>query len=158
MFIAAALVVMTGQAEPARISTHCGVTLPAVPAQSAEAYFRDAQSIWRTQVPRTGPSATAEGEMLRAVEKLRLESLDNGKGNWDVQHDQLAAYLKARLDDDTVFPGTQRAEIAAVMLAITDRDHVCLDDKPFDYLADRVVDYYRARGTQPREAVQALAK
>ena len=39
--------------------------------------------IWRNLVPDRGQAATVQGELLRAVEKLRWEAQQNGNINWD---------------------------------------------------------------------------
>ncbi|HEU4678401.1 MAG TPA: hypothetical protein VFS35_02695 [Terrimicrobiaceae bacterium] len=39
--------------------------------------------IWRNLVPKNGQASTVQGELLRAVEKLRWEAQENGNINWD---------------------------------------------------------------------------
>jgi hypothetical protein len=45
-------------------------------------YFEEAQDIWKNFVPPSGQAATVQGELLRAIEKLRDEAMRNGNGNW----------------------------------------------------------------------------
>lgn len=61
-------------------------------------YFEEAKAIWDRHVPRVGQSKTVEGEMLRAVEKLRDEAVRNGNGNWDEGFETLLAYTGASTD------------------------------------------------------------
>jgi hypothetical protein len=42
--------------------------------------------IWRHMVPKSGQSGTVQGELLRAVEKLRWEAQSNGNINRDESH------------------------------------------------------------------------
>ena len=46
-------------------------------------YFEEAKSIWQTYVPKSGQAETVQGELLRAVEKLRDEAIRNGKPERD---------------------------------------------------------------------------
>jgi hypothetical protein len=61
-----------------------------VPASSAS-YEVDAKRIWKTCIPPSGKATTVQGELLRAVEKLRDEAQRNGNANWDDGHAILAA-------------------------------------------------------------------
>lgn len=45
-------------------------------------YQQEARSLWQTSVPPRGQAATVQGELLRAVEKLRDEARRNGNLNW----------------------------------------------------------------------------
>ena len=57
-------------------------------------YPDEARSLWQTSVPRSGLAATVQGELLRAVEKLRDEAQRNGNINWNQDHQALIAYLR----------------------------------------------------------------
>jgi hypothetical protein len=39
-----------------------------------EEYFKKAKSIWQSYVPKSGQSEFVQGELLRAIEKLRDEA------------------------------------------------------------------------------------
>jgi len=39
--------------------------------------------IWDNLIPTSGQSETVQGELLRAIEKLRWEAQENGNINWD---------------------------------------------------------------------------
>lgn len=67
-------------------------------------YFDEATEIWRRFVPPKGQADTVQGELLRAVEKLRDEATRNGNGNWDDGFEQLLSYLKLHLLDAEVYP------------------------------------------------------
>jgi len=66
-------------------------------------YFEEAKDIWQSFVPKTGQSETVQGELLRAVEKLRTEALDNGNMNWDEGFEILLKYLESKLTDRKVY-------------------------------------------------------
>ncbi|WP_200934125.1 hypothetical protein [Massilia sp. Leaf139] len=53
--------------------------------------------IWRHLVPRSGQSLTVQGELLRAVEKLRHEAQGNGNINWNEHFEKLIDFLHTHL-------------------------------------------------------------
>jgi len=60
-------------------------------------YLEEARSLWQTSVPANGQSATVQGELLRAVEKLRDEAQRNGNLNWGSGHEVFIEYLRENL-------------------------------------------------------------
>ncbi len=54
-------------------------------------------------MPKNGQSDTVEGELIRAVEKLRYEAQYNGNGNWDGGFGRFCQYIWGILNDETVF-------------------------------------------------------
>ncbi|MFD3274338.1 hypothetical protein ACE3MS_30040 [Paenibacillus dendritiformis] len=46
-------------------------------------YFNEAKYLWQTYVPKQGQAETVQGELIRAIEKLRGEAQRNGNINWD---------------------------------------------------------------------------
>lgn len=112
-------------------------------------YFEEAARIWGEFVPPSGQAETMQGELLRAVEKLRDEAIRNGNGNWDRGFEILLAYLERHLPDPAVFEAEAIGAIRAILLRLRDQENPLLEDEPYDYLADRVVDWYRRRGSLP---------
>lgn len=110
-----------------------------------------AANIWRTDVPQSGQSLTVEGELIRAVEKLRDEAQRNGNGNRDKGHVILVDYLAETLAKDPVFTELQQTRISEITDQLRKGDLVELDDEPYDYLTSRIVEYYKKYGSQPRE-------
>jgi hypothetical protein len=53
--------------------------------------------IWRNLVPPRGQATTVQGELLRAVEKLRWEAQENGNINWDEGFLILLSFLETQL-------------------------------------------------------------
>lgn len=60
-------------------------------------YFEEAKEIWQKFVPESGQAETVQGELLRAVEKLRDEAIRNGNGNWDEGFEILLSYIGRKL-------------------------------------------------------------
>jgi len=112
-------------------------------------YFEEAQAIWREFVPPSGQAATVQGELLRAVEKLRDEAIRNGNGNWDKGFKILLRYLEAHLLDRTVFSDAVCAETRGALRRLGFALLPVMDDAVYDRLGDRVVDYYRHYGSKP---------
>jgi hypothetical protein len=114
-------------------------------------YLEEGEKIWKLFVPKSGQADTVQGELLRAVEKLRDEAIRNGNGNWDAGFEILLNYLESKLLDNRVFSEERIAETKRILARLKDFDNPCLEDEPYDDLDDRVVDYYRFYGSQPHE-------
>ncbi len=112
-------------------------------------YHDEAQAIWREFVPPSGQAATVQGELLRAVEKLRNEAIRNGNGNWDKGFKILLRYLEAHLLDRAVFSDDVRSETRLTLRRLGIFMMPVLEDAVYDRLGDRVVDYYRHYGSKP---------
>jgi hypothetical protein len=112
-------------------------------------YFEEARSIWSQFVPKAGQAETVQGELLRAVEKLRDEAIRNGNRNWDDGFEILHSYLEAHLLDPKIFSPDIISRTRGTLERLADYDQPLLDDEPYDELGDRVVEYYRHYGSQP---------
>ena len=116
-------------------------------------YFDEAHAIWKTYVPKAG-----QGELLRAVEKLRDESMRNGNINWDTGFELLLAYLRSRLGDRLVFSPAVIARTTAVLDRLANHNDPYLHDDLYDELTDRVVEHFRHYGSQPHVRDPALGR
>jgi hypothetical protein len=112
-------------------------------------HLAEAQKIWDEYVPKSGQADTVQGELLRAVEKLRDEATRNGNGNWDAGFEILLRYLLDHLLNEAVFSRDTIAETKKIIERLKDFRRPVLEDEPYDTLGDRVVDYYRHFGSQP---------
>jgi len=74
-------------------------------------YFEEAKQIWVKYVPKSGQSDTVEGELIRAIEKLRYEAQNNGNVNWDLGFEQFCDYLWDVLNDTKTFNSAVIEEI-----------------------------------------------
>ena len=111
-------------------------------------YFEEAKTIWQECVPKSGQAKTVQGELLRAVEKLRDEAIRNGNGNWDSGFEILLTYLNEKLLDNNLFNEKIIKEITEILKRLKNYNEPYLEDDYYDYLGERVVDYYKHYGTQ----------
>lgn len=109
---------------------------------SPKQYTEKAKFIWKNYVPQSGQSEFVQGELLRAVEKLRYEAQDNGNANWDGGHEVLAVYIKITLIDDGKFDVSQQRQITGDIARLLDFDNPYLEDDIYDRLTERVVDFF----------------
>ncbi len=75
----------------------------------------ECKRIWREWVPKMGQSAVVQGELLRAVEKLCYEALDNGNINWNDQHVRLCSFLRTTLMGQSCFTRAEKARFAVIL-------------------------------------------
>ena len=106
-------------------------------------YEAEARELWATSVPPSGQAATVQGELLRAVEKLRDEAVRNGNVNWDGDHAALARFLRTALVSSGTFGTEEVLEIEQDVARVVDVNHPPGDDL-YDRLADRVVEWCQA--------------
>lgn len=105
-------------------------------------YFAEAKRLWQTYVPSRGQADTVQGELIRAIEKLRDEAQRNGNMNWSGDHEILLAFIR-----DTLVladPGAAVVEeIDHDVGRLLDAAHPETSDAPYDRLTDRVVEWSR---------------
>jgi len=107
-------------------------------------YFEEARDLWRTYVPRAGQAESVQGEMVRAVEKLRDEAQRNGNVNWDDGFEILARFLRDTLVTSGLFVPTTVEQIERDIVRLLHFDVPETSDEPYDRLTDRVVEWARA--------------
>lgn len=104
----------------------------------------EARSLWRTAVPPRGQAATIQGELRRAVERLRHEAQRNGNINWGTGYETFIAYLRKHLLSVPQFATTARQEIEAGLNRLSEFDYPETSDAPYDRLSDRVIEWCHA--------------
>lgn len=104
-------------------------------------YFEEAKNIWINYVPANGQSDTVEGELIRAVEKLRTEAYDNGNGNWDDAFNMFCEYLLKTLASDKAFSVEVQEELKVDIKRLSDYIHPYLEDDLYDRIVDRIVEW-----------------
>ena len=114
-------------------------------------YFDEAHDIWQTFVPARGQSETVQGEMLRAVEKLRDGARRNGNINWDEGFEILLRYLSEKLSDPLVFDSATIEQSRSILRRLSRFDDPYLDNDLYDELSDRVVEYFKHYGSLPHK-------
>lgn len=115
-------------------------------------HFEAARRIWKEFVPPSGQASTIQGELMRAVEKLRDEATRNGNANWDAGFEILLAYLRGHLLDTSIYPIEVIDRTRTALERITDFRRPVLDDALYDELGDRVVEYFQHFGSRPHVA------
>ena len=102
-----------------------------------------------TKVPPDGQADTIEGELLRAVEKLRREAQGNGNINWDEGFEILIRFLRTHLLDSAIYPDDVLKTTRAILDRLSRPGLAVVEDEPYDELGDRVVEWYRHSGSRP---------
>lgn len=115
-------------------------------------YFEEAKNIWRNYVPKSGQSDTVEGELIRAIEKLRYEAQNNGNGNWDEGFELFCQYLWDILNDEGVFGKDALNEIKTDIDTINNSEVPYFEDDLYDRIIDRIIEWSLAyKGPIKRE-------
>ena len=91
-------------------------------------------------MPARGQAATVQGELIRAVEKLRDEAHRNGNVNWSDDHAILVNYVRNTLLTSGMFDLAAKDEIERDSDRVLDFEHPETSDEPYDRPNDRVVD------------------
>ncbi len=101
--------------------------------------------IWRNLVPKNGQATTVQGELLRAVEKLRWEAQQNGNINWDSGFVILIGYLQDTLTVHPGFSNSDRQIITSDLarLGESQGSRPYVEDDLYDRLTEYVVKYSR---------------
>jgi hypothetical protein len=107
-------------------------------------YYEEARQIWQNHVPARGQADTVQGELLRAVEKLRNEAHRNGNLNWDGNFERLVSFLRQILMDRQLFDSATRDELDTDLDILSNADHPVTDDELFDRVTDRIVEWCRS--------------
>ena len=70
-----------------------------------------ARWIWKNLVPKVGRSQSIQGEVLRAIEKLRWEAQSNGNINGGALHDHYADFIESSLTSVECFSDVEKESI-----------------------------------------------
>ena len=118
-------------------------------------YAEEKKDIWDQFVPPSGQSDTVQGELLRAVERLGDEAMRNGNINWGEGYRIFLSYLRQHLLDPAVFsPAQERSK--SLLTRLRRGSDPLMENEAYDYLGDRVIDYYQHYGSMPHEHNPAL--
>jgi len=104
-------------------------------------YFEEAKNIWKNYVPKSGQSEIVEGELIRAIEKLRYEAQNNGNGNWDEGFELFCQYIWDILNDDKVFEKDVLHEIRTDIDTINNSNVPYFEDDLYDRITDHVIEW-----------------
>lgn len=108
-----------------------------------EEYLENGKYIWQNFVPKSGQAEFVQGELLRAIEKLRDEAHRNGNGNFNEKcHKILIHYLRTKLSDKQVFEEKTIKLINKDLDRLSIEEHPYTDDTIFDEICNRIVEWY----------------
>lgn len=74
-------------------------------------HFDICKRLWKTKVPKSGQADTLQGELLREVEKLRCEGMDNGNINWDEDFVWFCGHLAEVFEKSGLFGAEHLAKL-----------------------------------------------
>ncbi len=101
-----------------------------------------AKKIWQELVPPIGQAETIQGELLRAVEKLRDEAQRNGNINFFDSHKKLAKFVMDTLVNSELFDKKEITKIKSESKKLMKASSPYLDDDAYDYLTDQICVFY----------------
>ena len=114
---------------------------------TSEEYLEKGKFIWQNFVPKSGQAETVQGELLRAIEKLRDEAHRNGNANFNKNcHEILVEYLREKLTDKKIFDAETIEQINTDLDKIKIENQPYLEDDIFDRIDDRIVDWFMFYG------------
>lgn len=105
-------------------------------------YFNEAKYLWQTYVPKQGQAETVQGELIRAIVKLKGEAQRNGNINWDRGFVIFCDFLETTLCDSGVFDRSQCKEIRKNIKVLRKYKSPYIDDDIYDEITDRIVEWY----------------
>lgn len=112
-------------------------------------YNETVKIIWRKLVPRSGQADTVQGELLRAIEKLRDEAQRNGNGNFNKNcHGLLIDFLRKELTSKNHFDQATIDKINDDLDKLSFKNSPYLEDDIYDRITERIVDWYLKNPTQ----------
>ncbi len=112
-------------------------------SMTQEDYLEKGRHIWKKYVPDSGQADYVQGELLRAVEKLRDEAQRNGNINFNNScHTILIKYLRDKLDDKDIFNDTTIDQINNYLTILNRANQPYLKDDIYDYITHRIIDWY----------------
>lgn len=104
-------------------------------------YPEEARKLWQMYVPKSGQADTVQGELIRAIERLRDEAHRNGNMNWDSGHKILADFILDTLTASKIFSKDVKDEIKNDIQRIKEYKKPYMEDDLYDRLTDRVVEW-----------------
>lgn len=116
-------------------------------------YYKETKYLWNTYVPKKGQALTVQGELVRAVEKLRDEAQRNGNINWDNGHEILSDYVYQILVESDIFDEISLTDIKKKVDRIKDYDNPYVEDDLYNDLLDYIVEWYK-NNQEPIERVE----
>lgn len=104
-------------------------------------YAEQAKHIWQTYVPATGQADTVQGELLRAIEKLRDEAQRNGNLNWDEHFVLLCHFVQTTLQGSQELDDTTKAAVQSDISRLLNSEHPYTEDDLYDRLTEAAMEW-----------------
>lgn len=105
-------------------------------------YPEIAKKIWKELVPPRGQADTVQGELLRAIEKLRDEAQRNGNINYYESHKLLAKFILETLTNSGIFDRKELSKIKTETKKLMKASEPYIADDAYDYLTDMICIFY----------------
>jgi len=75
-------------------------------------HAEECKYIWEKLVPENGSADNLQGELLRQIEKLRYEAINNGNINWDDNFDYFCDFIKSILCESDALSSDEKSNVA----------------------------------------------
>ena len=108
-------------------------------------HFEQCKFIWKNYVPNDGQSNVLQGELLRAVEKLRYEAQNNGNINWDDNFEYFCDFLQKTLCEQNIYTDEEKEKFKLILKFLKNsgiENTVYVYDNLYDILADAVGKFF----------------
>ncbi len=106
-----------------------------------------ARVIWQTLVPPHGQAASVQGELLRAIEKLRDEAQRNGNINYNKPHKKLAGFIQTTLITSGIWDAQTVSKLKMEIKKLGFASKPYLEDDTYDFITDLICEFYIANPT-----------
>jgi len=110
-------------------------------------YPEVARTIWKTLVPPRGQASSVQGELLRAIEKLRDEAQRNGNINYNKSHKKLAGFIRATLAASGIWDAQTITKLKKETKKFEFATKPYLEDDTYDFLTDLACEFFIAKPT-----------
>ena len=115
------------------------------------------KEIWSQYVPARGQAQVLQGELLRALEKLRWEAQNNGNINWDEDFVYLCSFIRDTLCSMDLFSQDDKQKIAAIMDYFQHHaEEAYTEDNLYDVIADYIAQLYIQHPEPIRHEINTL--
>ena len=102
-----------------------------------------ARWIWGNLVPGFGPCDSVQGELLRSIEKLRVEAQDDGNVSWDDGFEGYVDFLGRTLGSEPGLAPDDKAALQTDLERLRDYEDPCVDDGPYQRLTAQAIAFCR---------------
>lgn len=105
-------------------------------------YYEEAKYLWQTYVPKSGQAETVQGELIRAIERLKSEAQRNANMNWNKGHEILAKYIEDILMNSNIFNAKEKEKIKMDIKELLDFEYPKTENEIYDRLREKIIEWY----------------